>query len=146
MKRGIPPEHHADSDYNDCFLEFFELFSEVDEVETLFPKECRVCGTTFAGMAEYCCATMPKGHCFEDCRGMNATTPFMMVYRHCTCGNTLVMTLTEKAFPDLDAFWEMLHEEAEKSGRSLKEVVEDFADQCDCYLLSLNNPCAKRPK
>jgi hypothetical protein len=135
----------TDNDYNERFLDFFRLFAEIDEVESLFPKECRVCRTTFAGMAEYCCATHPKGHCFEDCRGMNAA-PFMMVYRHCPCGNTLVLTLTEKAFPSLNAFWEMLHHEAEESGRSLKEVVADFADQCDCYLLSLNNPCAKGSK
>jgi hypothetical protein len=63
----------------------------------------------------------------------------MMLYRHCTCGNTLVLSLTEKIFPELNAFWEMLQKEASESGRSLKEVVADFARQLDSYVLSRNS-------
>jgi len=143
MRCGFPAKEHTGKDYNERFSRFFRLFIEIDQVEGLFPRQCRVCQTTFAGMAEYCSATKPKAHCFEDCRGVDST-PFMMVYRHCSCGNTLVLTLGEKAFPSLDSFWQMLQDEAEESGRTLKEVVTDFTDQFDRYLLSLNNPCAKR--
>jgi hypothetical protein len=114
------------------------LLVETGTIARLFPRECRVCGTTFADLSEYCCATKPRAHCFEDCRSLSAE-PFMMLYRHCNCGNTVVMTLTENAFPELNAFWEMLQDEAEQSNRSLKEVVADFARQFDRYLFSLNS-------
>ncbi len=134
MKSGFHRQQNVCREINGRFLEFMKLFGRVDAVAGLFPRECRVCRTMFASVEEYCGATSPKGHCFEDCRSFNAT-PVMMLYRHCTCGNTLVLTLTEEEFPGLDSFWQMLQDEAEESGRSVKEVAADFADQCDRYML-----------
>jgi hypothetical protein len=143
MTLSYPPQPTDNTQYNENFLEYIKLFVETNAVAMLFPRECRVCGTTFADLVEYCCATSPRAHCFEDCRGLGAA-PFMMLYRHCTCGNTLVLSITEKAFPWLNTFWEMLQEEAEESKRSLKAVVADFAKQFETYLLSLNSS-GKKP-
>ncbi|HMK33713.1 MAG TPA: hypothetical protein VK463_01510 [Desulfomonilaceae bacterium] len=141
MKTDSPREENAGGEYNERFLEFMRLFADMDTDENLFPRECRVCGTHFGSIREYFCATIPKGHCFENYCKPGADSGFMLLYRHCKCGNTLVLTLKEKEFPELNSFWQMLREEADDSERSLKEVVSDFADQCDCYLLSVINPC-----
>ncbi|MBI5251252.1 MAG: hypothetical protein HY912_17325 [Desulfomonile tiedjei] len=141
MKTSLPREEHPNGECNERFLEFVRLFAGMNANEGLFPRECRVCGTTFRNVAEYCYATYPKGHCFEDCRDLAQSDPFMMLYRHCKCGNTLVLRITEKIFPDLDAFWQMLHHEAEDSARPLKEVIAEFSDKCDCYLLNLKDSC-----
>lgn len=139
MKICIPREENTVSGYNKRFLKFLRLLAEMNEGEGLFPRECRVCGTKFRNVAEDRCATQPKGHCFEDCRHLTSSHPFMMLYRHCTCGNTLVVSIGAGAFPDLDSFWHMLQNEAKDSGRDLKEIIERFADQFDCYLLELSN-------
>ena len=139
MKICLPRTENTVSGYNKRFLKFLRLLAEMNSNESLFPRECRVCGTKFRNVAEYCCATKPKGHCFEDCRELTSSHPFMMLYRHCTCGNTLVLSITASAFPDLDSFWQMLHDEANDSGRGLKEVIAKFSGQFDCYLLELNN-------
>lgn len=138
MKTSPPSQQTIDIQYNEHFLEYMKVLAETETIASLFPRECRVCRTTFADLSEYCCATIQRAHCFEDCRRLSSE-PFMMLYRHCTCGNTLVVTITEKVFPELNAFWEMLQHEAEESNRSLKEVVADFARQFDSYLLSLNS-------
>lgn len=119
--------------YNEQFLKFIKLLAQMDRNEKLFPKPCRACGTTFDSFAEYLSATVPKGHTWEDCEEV-MKKPFTMLYRHCTCGNTLVLSLTEETFPMLREFWAMLHAEAEKSQRPLKDVVKEFSEQCDQYM------------
>jgi len=76
---------------------------------------------------------------FEDCKEVMGK-PFTMVYRHCPCGNTLVLTLTEENFPSLDRMWAMLHAEATKSGIPLEALVKEFSRQCDRYILCGDNP------
>jgi hypothetical protein len=118
---------------NERFLKFIRLLARMNTNDKLFPKPCRACGTTFDSFAEYLSATIPKGHTWEDCEEV-MRKPFTMLYRHCTCGNTLVLTLTEDTFPSLREFWAMLREEAELSQRPLNDVVKDFAEQCDQYM------------
>jgi hypothetical protein len=140
---SLTGEPRVESD-PDRFVAFIQEIDKLAGDERLFPRSCRVCGKNFRTLAEYLCATVPRGHCYDDCRTMRPR-PFMMVYRHCTCGNTLVLSVDDQVFPVLDLFWKMLEEESERTGQSLKEVVSDFAVQCDCYLLSQNNPCEKKP-
>jgi hypothetical protein len=140
--RPAPGREDPDCGYNPRFVEFFGLLAKigaVDHVEKLFPKMCRVCAQEFQGFSEYLCATTPKGHVFEDCKEVMGK-PFTMVYRHCPCGNTLVLTLTEENFPSLDRMWAMLHAEATKSGIPLEALVKEFSRQCDRYILCGDNP------
>jgi len=123
------------TEYNGRFLEFIKRLVLIDKSEKLFPKQCRTCGTSFLSLSEYLSATVPKGHSWQDCEEVMGK-PFTMMYRHCTCGNTLVLTLTEKTFPTLRDLWSMLRDEAEKSGRPLDEVVGEFSEQCDNYMFS----------
>jgi hypothetical protein len=62
--------------------------------------------------------------------------PFTMMYRHCPCGNTLILTFTEEILPALDEFWGMLRREAERAGLPLRQVVGEFSGQCDRYIIS----------
>jgi hypothetical protein len=125
--------------YHPVFLEFFHLLLHIDKSDQLFPKPCRVCGTSFTSLAEYLSSTVPKGHTWEDCEEVMGK-PFTMLYRHCTCGNTLVLTLTDKTFSQLRDLWHMLRGEAESSGRPIQEVVHDFAEQCDDFMLDAYSP------
>lgn len=124
---------------NRQFLACIELLKEID-AQKLFPKQCRTCGATFESLSEYLCYTVPKGHSFDDCSDVFGR-PYTMVYRHCKCSNTLVLSLTEETFPHLNLFWKKLNESAQNLNRPLKEVVEDFVQECDGYLLSRDNPC-----
>ena len=131
---------------NSHFLEYFRLFAEIHaigDMSKVFPKECRVCGRTFGSFAEFIRATQPKGHVFEDCQEV-MDRPFTMVYRHCSCSNTLVVTLTADIFPPLVRFWSMLGQEAEQSGKPLSEVVRDFSAQCDRYILNGDGSCPEK--
>jgi hypothetical protein len=123
------------AEYNGRFLEFIRLLVSIDKSEQLFPKQCRTCGTSFLSLSDYLCATIPKGHSWQDCEEVMGK-PFTMIYRHCTCGNTLVLTLTEKSFPMLRDLWSMLADEAKKSGKPLDEVVGEFSEQCDNYMFA----------
>ena len=119
------------------FLEFLRLFAEIHSVgdmTKIFPKTCRVCGHQFDSFKILIRDTEPKGHVFEDCEEV-MNRPYTMVYRHCPCSNTLVVTLTAETFPPLVRFWPMLRQEAERSGKSLTAVVRDFSTQCDRYVL-----------
>jgi hypothetical protein len=118
------------------FIEFIKLLGSIDSDQRLFPKQCRVCGRQFFSFPEYVSCTSTKGHAFEDCREVMGR-PFTMMYRHCPCGNTLVLTFTEEIIPTLDEFWRMLRREAEKSGRPLREVVAEFGHECDRYMSTL---------
>jgi hypothetical protein len=132
--------------YNPRFIEFFRLLAEIhatDSTANLFPKRCRVCTKEFQGMSEYLCGTTPKGHVFEDCKDV-MKKPFTMVYRHCTCGNTLVLTLTDKNFQALDRMWSMLADEAAASSLPLESVVREFSRQCDRFVLREDDSCDQR--
>jgi hypothetical protein len=137
-----------DTSHNPRFVQFFKLLAEMaatEETGKLFPKKCRVCDKEFRRFSEYLCATTPKGHVFEDCKEVMGK-PFTMMYRHCPCGNTLVLSLTEETFPPLDLMWSVLREEVASSGLPLNDVVKEFSRQCDQYVLQRENPCSQRNK
>jgi hypothetical protein len=119
--------------YTPSFLEFIKLFAVMDEERKLFPKECRTCGRTFHDYSHYVHETTPKGHTMEDCQETMGI-PFTMIYRHCYCGNTLVLTLKRENFSALERFWVMLKKHAESTGEDLKVVVAEFSAQCDHYI------------
>jgi hypothetical protein len=122
-------------EYHPRFLEFIKHLEGINTTEKLFPKTCRTCGKVFPSFGNYLVDTIPKAHSFEDCAEVMGS-PFTMIYRHCACGNTLVLTLTLENFPRLDELWAMLHEEAELQGEPLQKVIAAFAEQCRWYFLS----------
>ena len=130
--RVISPEI-SDDRFNPRFLKFIKLFVPIDTHEKLFPKECRTCGRTYASLSEYLLRTVGKGHTLDDAEEVMGK-PFTMTYRHCTCGNTLVLTFTAETYPMLGELWSMLAEEAEASSKPLNEVVTDFVNQWERYM------------
>ncbi len=124
-----------DVQYHARFLEFLKLLASLEENDKLFPKECRVCGRSYRRLSSYVRHTYPKAHMMEDCADV-MKKPFTMMYRHCSCGNTLVLTLTEDVFPKLDRLWAMLGREAESTGDPLKTVVTEFVEQWDHYMIT----------
>ncbi len=121
--------------YNPRFLEFIELFAKLEADSRLFPKKCGTCGALFRSFPEYIHSTEPVGHGFEDCSD-TLTSPSTMQYRNCSCGSTLAIILTEDVYPILDRFWEMLGKESKETGQHLKEVVSEFRDQCNRYIIA----------
>jgi hypothetical protein len=136
----IEEEH---GEYDERFLEFIKLVAAIGKDEKLFPKDCRTCGTKYDSFPQYLCATTPKGHTLEDGSDV-MNRPFTMVYRHCPCGNTLVLTLTQETFPVLDQMWAMLKLVAEERDQTLQEVVSQFVEECEDYILFRDNPCLGR--
>ena len=134
---GVSPRL-AERYYNARFLEFIKRFVPVDRHEKLFPKECRTCGRTYVSLSHFLGGTEPKGHTLDD-EAEVMGQPFTMTYRHCGCGNTLVLTLTEETYPLLTEMWVMLAAEAEKSRKPLSVVVTEFVDQWEHYMLTHTN-------
>ncbi len=122
----------SEDHFNPKFLEFIRLFIPIDSHEKLFPKECRTCGRIYSNLSEYLLRTVGKGHSLDNAEEVMGE-PFTMTYRHCSCGNTLVLTFTAETYPVLGELWVMLTEEVEGSGKPLTEVVTDFVDQWERY-------------
>lgn len=122
--------------FKDCdsLVDFVSQFAAIDADDKLFPKTCRTCGRSYCNFAEYVAATSPKGHCLEDCQEVMGQ-PFTMMYRHCKCGNTLVISLTSETFPRLDEFWAMLRKQADTLGIPLREIVKSFATRCEEHIV-----------
>jgi len=135
-----PPDSgdkRSDSGHNACFQEFVRILASIEANEKLFPKDCRTCGRVFNSFSHYLQYTEPKGHGMEDCRETMGK-PYTMVYRHCGCGNTLVLTLTDEHLTVLDEMWVMLRQEADKTGTTLQQVVKELVDQMDRYVMKRN--------
>jgi hypothetical protein len=135
MRELDSQKKEADARYNERFLRFIRLFASIETNPKLFPKECRTCGRKFGSFSRYLRNTLAKGHGLEDCSEVMGG-PFTMMYRHCACGNTLVLSLTPETMPMLDGFWGMLQEEAEETGRPFLTVVREFSDQCDHFIIT----------
>lgn len=135
MQDSDLPANGTHVPYNERFLEFIRLFARLDRNEKLFPKECRTCGRKFTSLSHYLTLTTAKGHQLEDCQEVMGR-PFTMMYRHCACGNTLILTFTQEILPMLEEFWAMLQREAELTGAPFKEVVTNFSRQLDHYIIT----------
>jgi len=116
-------------------MEFIKLFGLIDANPKLFPKGCRACGKIYASLSEYIILTLPKGQSLDDGEQVMGRQ-WTMMYRHCTCGNTLVVTFTDETFPMIGKLWSMLRTEAQERGTPLKEVVLDFVKQWEKYAMS----------
>ena len=116
----------------DAFFKFRQFF--IDAARERFPKTCSLCGRKYPNLPDYIRSTHAKAHSMEDYRGA-MRKPFTMIYRHCACGNTLALALTGPDCSFLDQFWEAMSLEAELTGKSVREVVSDFAS----HRLSLPN-------
>lgn len=132
-ERIVSLEQPQESRYNPRFLPFIELFTSINGHKKLFPKVCRTCGRTFESLARYLWCTVAKGHCLEDAEEV-MSQPYTMTYRHCSCGNTLVLTFTEETYPKLSDLWAMLRKVAEDTHTPLTEVVQDFSEQWERYM------------
>ncbi|MEW6530805.1 MAG: hypothetical protein AB1473_08230 [Thermodesulfobacteriota bacterium] len=119
---------------NTRFREFMEAFLHLGENGSLFPKKCRACERVFESYAEYLRQTIPKRHVMEDCSDV-MRKPYTMLYRHCLCGNTLVLSLTDESYPLLDEMWAALRAEAERTGKPLESVVSEFREACDRHVI-----------
>ncbi|MDQ7784037.1 MAG: hypothetical protein RDU20_14230 [Desulfomonilaceae bacterium] len=135
MKSRVVSREISDNRFNPRFLKFIELFVPIDTHEKLFPKECRTCGRTYGSLSEYLLRTVAKGHTLDNAEEVMGE-PFTMTYRHCACGNTLVLTFTAETYPVLGELWSMLGEEARSAGKPLNEAVMDFVDQWERYMLA----------
>jgi hypothetical protein len=120
--------------YNKRFLPFITLFGRIGKDKRLFPKRCSACGAEYHSFAEFLQGTTPLRHGLEDVKSV-MRAPYTMQYRNCACGTSLVLSLTEDIFPELDRFWDMLQREADETGKDLYEVVSAFRDQCNRYIL-----------
>lgn len=119
---------------NGDLTRFIELFAHIGMHEKLFPKYCKTCGRKYASFLDYVLDTVAKTHCLEDCSDVMGR-PYTMMYRHCGCGNTLVLSITDEVLPALDEFWEAIARHAETSGRSPKSIVLDFSRHCETHFL-----------
>ncbi|MEJ2717167.1 MAG: hypothetical protein P8182_08520 [Deltaproteobacteria bacterium] len=135
MREPDSRKDKVDAQYNKRFLKFIRMFASIETNPKLFPRECRTCGRKFTSLSKYLRNTLVKGHGLEDCSDV-MDGPFTMMYRHCSCGNTLVLSLTAETLPMLDGFWGMLKEEAQKTGKPFLTVVREFSDQCDNFIIS----------
>jgi hypothetical protein len=124
---------------NNAFLKFRQFFVEAGAEGKRFPKTCSLCGKKYLNLADYVRSTHTKGHSMEDYRGAMGK-PFTMIYRHCSCGNTLALALTGDDCSFLDQFWQAISLEAQLSGRSVREVVSEFVSQWELYIISDNDP------
>jgi hypothetical protein len=118
------------------FLEFIRLFASIGKDSRLFPKKCLTCGKEYENFPEYIHQTSPIKHCLEDYRdGSDALGT--MQYRNCRCGSTLVINFTRDVYPLIDDFWEMIGREAKERDKSVREVVLEFREQCNRYIMGL---------
>jgi hypothetical protein len=123
-----------DTKLNTRFTEFIEQFAHIGQNSMLFPKTCHTCGKEFLSFPEYIHGTEPAKHCLEDCRDVGDGYGTMQ-YRNCRCGSTLAINFTEDVYPLIDRFWEMIGGEARREGKPVREVVLEFREQCNRYIL-----------
>lgn len=118
---------------NGDLLRFMEFFFSIGSHENLFPKYCKTCGKKYQNFMDYVSGTIAKAHCLEDCSDVMGR-PYTMMYRHCQCGNTLVLSITDAELPVIQDFWNAVARTSEARGVSPKSVVLEFALQCETHL------------
>jgi hypothetical protein len=122
------------TNYNEKFLAFIKAFSNIGADTRLFPKTCHTCGRVYRTFPDYIHNTQPTAHGLEE-YGSAMDTSFTMQYRNCRCGSTLTIAFTKEIYPLLDRFWEMLGRESKETGKPLREVVTEFREQCNRYVV-----------
>jgi hypothetical protein len=120
--------------YNPKFLKYIELFAQIGDNRRLFPKKCRTCGKVYKNFPEYIHNTSPLAHGLEEFTN-SLNIQHTMQYRHCSCGSTLAILFTKEDYPLLDSFWEMIGKESKETKKPVREVVGEFREQCNRYIL-----------
>ncbi len=110
---------------NPNFLKFMNLLAQLNKSGRIPPKVCRACGKVYCDLDQYIWDTEAKAQTMEDAGGVMSKA-FTMLYRNCSCGNTLVLTLTGEIFPEISEFWEMIRNEAQTNGLPVRDVVLSF--------------------
>ena len=110
---------------NPNFLKFINLLAQLNKSGRIPQKECRACGKVYCDLDQYIWDTEAKAQTMEDAGGVMSKA-FTMLYRNCSCGNTLVLTLTGEIFPEISEFWNMIRSEAQVSGLPVRDVVLSF--------------------
>jgi hypothetical protein len=126
------------------FSSFVQQFSIMNNNRNIFPKKCRTCGKVYESLYQYLCDTEAKAQSLEDAgeiMGKSST----MIYRNCSCGNTLVVTVTDQILPSITDFWRELRRMAEIQGKPLKEVVTLFVEDWERQIHKQYN-CLDRPQ
>lgn len=100
----------------------------------MFPKKCRTCGREYCSFPEYIHQTLPVAHGLEPYTDSLEEIQTMQ-YRNCRCGSTLAINLTRESYPLLGSFWEMIAGEAERTGRPSRDIVMEFREQCNRYII-----------
>lgn len=98
----------------------------------------------YCDLHQYIWDTEAKAQTIEDA-GEVMGKAFTMLYRNCSCGNTLVLTLTSDNFPQIVDFWIMIRKEAESKNASVKETVLNFMHEWE-RSLKRNHPSLKKRK
>ena len=125
--------------FNSQFVEFIELFATIGTDEKIFPKRCNTCGKIYQSFPEYIHRTEPEDHCLEDYRELREGFGTMQ-YRKCYCGSTLTIIFAEDDYPTLDRFWEMIGREAKERGTTIRDVVREFREECNRYVVEHSSP------
>ncbi len=120
--------------YDDKFLEFIVLFAKIGTDTRIFPKKCRTCSKVYQSFPDYIRRTSAAKHCLEDYRAVSDGYGTMQ-YRNCSCGTTLMINFSKDVYPLIDRFWEMIGKESKATGKAVREVVEEFREQCNRYVL-----------
>ncbi len=118
---------------NPNFLKFINLLAVLNKSGRIPPKECRACGKVYCDLDQYIWDTEAKAQTMEDAGGVMSKA-FTMLYRNCSCGNTLVLTLTGEIFPEINEFWNMIRTEAQEKECPAKEVVLSFMHDWEDYI------------
>lgn len=110
------------------FDDFIEQFSSINNDKNLFPKKCRTCGKKYDSLYRYIFDTEAKAQSMEDAGeilGQSCT----MIYRNCSCGNTLVVTIRDETLPSIGDFWEAMRHLEQNSEETLKNIVTAFVEE-----------------
>jgi hypothetical protein len=121
--------------YNRKYFEFIKAFALIGKDSRIFPKKCRTCGREYFSFPEYIHRTNPRAHCLEQ-YSVPLDANQTLQYRNCACGTTLVIMFTKETLPVLDGFWETLGKESKRRNKPLREVVLEFREQCNRYVVA----------
>jgi hypothetical protein len=127
------------------FKDFIQQFSLINNDKDLFPKKCRTCGKEYESLYHYIYDTEAKAQSMEDAgeiMGRSST----MIYRNCSCGNTLVVTVTDEIFTSIKDFWKAVRSMADKSNQPVKDVVKSFVDEWESQIQNYFNCIQRRTR
>lgn len=124
------------------FKDFIQQFSLINNDKDLFPKKCRTCGKKYESLYHYIYDTEAKAQSMEDA-GEIMGKSFTMIYRNCSCGNTLVVSVTDEILPSIKDFWKAVRRLSYKSNMPVKEIVTSFIDEWESQIRNHFN-CVQR--